>query len=196
MEPKPIYLALMVAIFGIVFISGCAQQKFSGQNGFLNNKTLNDTDFLNYNNSEHGIRIKYPSDWGFGEQVKNDVVLFLSPVESSSDIFRENLNILIETLSTDAQPKTLDEYTKLSIEEIKKYINDVNIIDSGSTTLDGNPAYKVVYTGKYLNYELKWMQVWTIKNNKAYILTYAAAVEGYTKYLDKINQMIGYFDIV
>ena len=40
------------------------------------------------------------------------------------------------------------------------------------------------------------MQVWTIKGDKAYHITYAANADRYSDYLPSIQKMIGSFEIV
>ncbi len=185
---KPNYLFLTtLLVIGIIFTSGCVQQ------------------FLTYDNPTYGIRIKYPSDWTKSEQVGGSVVVFLAPKENLSDVFQENVNVLVQDLST--RPMTLSEYTNLSIDQISQNIFDANIIDSSATTLDGNPAHKVVYTGTAVKvaiyvggiqgeYRLKWMQIWTIKDNKVYIISYAARVDKFSEFSDTTNQMISSFEVI
>lgn len=146
-----------------------------------------------YRNEEYRFEIKYPSNWIKKEQVMGSVVVFLSPRESASDIFQENLNVMIQDLST--QPMTPEEYLDLSLNQIRQ-ITDSNIIDLSETTLVNSPAHKIVYTGKYNQHNLKWMQVWTIKNNKAYIITYTAEIDKYSDFLEIIQKMINSFKLV
>ena len=152
------------------------------------------TKFLTYDSSAYGIRIKYPSDWTKHEQVMGTVAAFLSPQESASDIFQENLNVIIQDLSV--QPMTLEEYTELSVGQVEQFITDANIIDSSATTLDGNSAHKVVYTGKQGQYNLKWMQIWTVKDDTAYVLSYTAEVNKYNDLLDTAQEMVNSFEII
>ena len=152
------------------------------------------TKFLTYDSSVYGIRIKYPSDWTKQEQVPGLVAAFLSPQESASDTYQENFGVFIEDLST--QPMTLEEYTELSVTSIEQLITDANILDSSTTTLDGNSAHKVVYTGRLEQYNLKWMQIWTVKDNTAYVLTYVSEVNKYNDFLDTVQEMVNSFEII
>ncbi|MFH1538463.1 MAG: PsbP-related protein [bacterium] len=150
--------------------------------------------FLMYDSSAYGIRIKYPSNWTKTEQVMGSVAAFLSPQETASDIFQENLNVIVQDLST--QPMTLEEFTELSVGQVKQFITDAKILDSNATTLDGNSAHEVVYTGKQGQYNLKFMQVWAIKDNTAYILTYTAEIKKYNNYLNLAQEMMNSFEII
>lgn len=152
------------------------------------------TNFLTYDSYVYGIRIKYPLDWTKEEQVFGTVVSFSSPIESASDDFSENLNVLVQDLS--AQPITLEEYTRISEEQVEQYITNGKILDTIATTLDGNSAYKLVYTGKQGQYNIKWMQVYTIKDDKAYVITYTAEMDSYSNFLGTAQEMINSFEIV
>jgi serine/threonine-protein kinase len=152
------------------------------------------SNFLIYENKVEGIKIGYPADWTKKEQYMESVVAFLSPKESPSDTFQENVNIIVQDLS--AQPMTLEEYTELSINQIGQLVTNANIIESEATSLANNPGHKLVYTGIQGEYELKWMQIWTIKDNKAYIITYTAQIDKYSDFLEPVKQMIDSFEIL
>ena len=120
-------------------------------------------------------------------------VAFVAPRENVSDIFQENVNIIVEDLSD--QPMTLDEYTELSVQQLEQSVTDLNILDSSPFTLTDIPGHKVVYTGKQGQYDLKWMQVWTVKNDKAYVISYTAETDTYSAFLGTAQEMIDSFEI-
>jgi serine/threonine-protein kinase len=173
----------IVAVF-VFSLASCHEKKSVSQP---------ETGLSTYDNSAYGIRINYPSGWAKGEQLMGAVVTFLSPKESATDIFQENLNVVVQDLSL--HPMTLEEYTELSVGQLRRLITDLNIVDSSATTLAGSPAHKVICTGRQGIYDLKWMVVWTIKNNKAYVITYTAEVGKYSDFLDTANEMISSFEI-
>jgi len=45
-------------------------------------------------------------------------------------------------------------------------------IEATNTTLAGLPAYKIVYTATIDGDQLKLLQTWTVKDGKAYVITY------------------------
>ena len=73
-------------------------------------------------------------------------VLMLSPLEDKNDKFRENFNIVIQDLSK--QPMNLDDYTTLSLGQIKQYFTNEKIIASKEVMLANCKGYLVIYTGK------------------------------------------------
>ena len=86
-----------------------------------------------------------------------------------------------------------DDFTK----EINQRLSAAEIIETTSTTLAFKPAFKIIYTGKYQenNLNLKNLQIWTLKANKAYIITYSAEQEDYDKYIPVVEEMIKTFEI-
>ncbi len=210
------YLLLTILVVGIIFISGCIQQQpttttttttIIGQTTTTIKSTATTTtstttttqpttNFLTYESSAHGIRLKYPSDWTKTEQIEGNLVAFYSPMESLLDTYREGLGVAVQNIS---HPMTLDEYTQLSLDQLKQISNTI-IIDSSATTLAGSPAHKVVYTGKIelsdKQVDVKFMQVYTIKDNKVYILTYVAEAKKYSKFLGTIQEMVDSFEII
>lgn len=138
-----------------------------------------------YDNPTFGIRIQYPSDWGR---------LDLSFLQHSADIdfyplndtsLAKNLKVQVKNLPF--HNMTLEEYTNSQINLLEE-----NLLESSAATLAGIPGYKIVFT----NIEgLKTMQVWTIKDDKAYIITYVAQEEDYEKELQIAQMMIDSFEI-
>lgn len=187
MRKLPFLVGLLPIIALAVGVAGCA----GGEE-----PTLSPTAALpsTYENTEHAIRIEYPEDWTKEEGLMGAVVFFSSPLESASDDFQENLNIAVEDLS--AMPMTLGEYTELSIKQVEQLVTDYDTVESRTTTLANNPAYELVFTGRQGLYDLKWMVVWTLEGNKAYMITYTAEAGKYSDYLGSIRQMIGSFDII
>ncbi len=165
---------LFLIIF-IIILTGCVQEKY----------------MLTYENSAY--RIKYPKEWSKQEFMDTGVI-FTSPKENTSDNFRENLHIIVQDLSSN--PVTLDEYTNESIEKILESVPNVNILKSEKTIVSSNPAYMVIYTGNQEDYHLKWMQIWTLKENKAFIITYTAEEESYDNFLNIIEEMINSFEVI
>ena len=141
--------------------------------------------FVTYDNPTFGVRIQYPSDWGR---------LDLSFMQGSADIdfypladtsLAKNVKIQVDNLPSSNM--TLEEYTNSQINPFEE-----KLLESNTTTLAGMPGYEIVFTSLQ---GLKTMQVWTIKNDKAYIITYVAQEEDYEKELQVAQKMIDSFEI-
>ncbi|PLZ96846.1 serine/threonine protein kinase [Fischerella thermalis CCMEE 5268] len=151
--------------------------------------------FIPYENSNYGIKIKYPTSWQL--QIKEidvlgvtEVVTFISPRQSETDKFQEKLNIDIEKFSG-----TLAESKELFVDEIKNTLPEAQIINTSSTTLAFKQANQIIYTGKDEDTKLKNLQIWTLKGDKAYIITYTAAIDDYDEFIETVNEMIKSFEI-
>ena len=149
-------------------------------------QTNDDNNIFNlYENPTYGIQIQYPSNWGR---------LDLSFLQDSADIdfyplsdtsLAKNLKILVKNLPF--HNMTLEEYTNSQINPTEEIL-----LESNTTTLANIPGYKIVFTNVV---GLKTMQVWAIKDDKAYIITYVAKEEDYEKDLQIAQKMIDSFEI-
>ncbi len=147
-----------------------------------------------YVNQEAGVQISYPSDYTTKENFMGTVVAIISPQEGSSDDFRENLNVLEQDLLDSST--TLEEYTQLNMDQLQTVMNDFHLIRKGDTTLAGHPAYEVVYTASQGQIDAKYHQVWTVVDDRAYIITATGTVQQYDNYSAVFDDMIASFEIL
>ena len=148
-----------------------------------------------YENSVLGVKMDYPQDWEKKEEMQGSVVAFVSPRAGKDDQFAENVNLMTEILPA-ASSVTLEQYTEATLVNLKKVMKDQTTIDSGSATLAGLPAYEIVHTGTHEGFTYKTLQIWTLKNNKAYLFTYMAGMDGYDQYLKDAEGIFKSFEIV
>jgi len=152
-------------------------------------------EFLIYENQQAGIQIDYLMDWDIVEGFMGSVVVILSPQEDPKDTFRDNLNIMIQDLS--AQPLTFEQYSALSIAQLKNLITKAKIVEPFSmTTAAGVPAGTMTYTGRQGKSKLKWYNVWTLIDTTAYVVTCTATRKSYSKLLPVFKQMLSSFKIL
>ncbi len=86
-----------------------------------------------------------------------------------------------------SQNITLDEYTSIKINSTED-----QLIESNSTTLAELPAHKTVIG----NSVLKTMQVWTLKGDRVFTITYQADEEDFQNDLPVAKKMIESFEII
>jgi hypothetical protein len=128
-----------------------------------------------------GFSIQYPSDWEPDQSGRggSNLILF-SPVESPSDHFRENVNLIIQDLT--GVKMDMDQYTTLSLKQIKDYFKDAVILENKRNP-PGVPAQlKLVYTATQGGYGLQIEQYCSIIKEKAYILTLTTEQKSFTRY--------------
>jgi len=149
--------------------------------------------FLTYEDITTGISIQFPSNWEKSVNLDN-FVTFRAPPETDTRIYPAALGLKIQELAS--KSVLLQEVTKVQISELKKSNPNLEFSESTSTTLAGKPAYRVVFTATDNNQvERKAMQIWTIIDNKAILITYKAQPDKYSTYLPTIERMISSFQV-
>ena len=149
--------------------------------------------FLTYGNSSLGITIKYPQSWerrDIDNPITGEVVAFVSSKQTDADKFQEKLTISVEDFSG-----TLQDFSDTSTNDITKHLVKAEIQKPRETTLANKSAYQLIYTGKDGENNLKSMQLFTLKGDKAYIVTYTAAIDNYNDFIQTAETMIKSFEI-
>lgn len=134
--------------------------------------------------------ILYPADW------KNTTNSISDLAEGFTVTSRALTNLTtVSVVSLNMSVGSLSDYTNNRIETLKSNAN-YTLIESGNTTLAGNPAYKAVYTLNYAGISAKIMEIWTIKDDKTYTITFTTTnPENYDRYLNTAQKMIDSFKI-
>lgn len=139
----------------------------------------------------------YPSGWSLDTSgLMNSSFFILSPLSSSNDTFRENINLIIQDLK--GLNIDLDMYTSITLKQLKTLITDYSIDQSTritSDTLNGS-YHKITYTSTQGVYNLKLQQRWWVKNGKAYVLTFTCEEDQYDKFVIKADQAMDSFLIL
>jgi hypothetical protein len=150
--------------------------------------------FLTYKDDIIGIKIDYPADW-IHELHARGLVTFLASSEGNSNTYPAGLGIVVQQLKSKNMP--LNEITKIQIKNLTQSHPDFKLIESSELRLSGNIANKIVFTATDdMNQKRKAMQIWTLKGDKAYLITYKAEPGQYSKYLPTIQKMIDSFQFI
>lgn len=143
-----------------------------------------------FDHQQFGIKIKYPQDWKAEKQqyspLTGGTIAKIFPHTFSPNL-EVGLFISIEDIQ---KSQTLSEYNQAAIEQIKKSVKNVQILEQQSKKIDNREGYQIVYTGQDQidNFRFKVMKVWTISNSKVYILTYRAEEKLYDPFLKDVEQ--------
>ena len=150
-------------------------------------------DWNGYENSQYGIKIKYPKTWerqDLENPITAEIVTFISPKQSDKDNFQEKVTISIDKFSG-----RLDDLQKSSIQEINNTVSGANIVDKSVTTLANKEASQLVFTGKNGQDILKNMQFVTLRGDQAYTITYTAKIDDYDQFVETAEMMIKSLEI-
>ena len=162
----------------IVAFAACGQSSQNESKTEVKTETLENWKSLDV--SDYSIQYPDTFDLDKSGQMGTSFIL-LSKQTSQQDLFRENVNLLIQDLS--GQNIDLDKYVEISEGQIKTMITNGNLIESKRLTDKNKDFQRVIYTGKQGQYDLKWQQFYWVENKKAYVLTLTCEVNQYDKYV-------------
>ncbi len=147
-------------------------------------------DTKTYTNADFKYSIKYPATWELKEEMIGPVPItfLISPLESPDDKFRENFNFIVSVMR-DIPSTALEQYTQGMLYGILQDSKN-NIVKKGPTTLDGLPAQEVVFTTTTQGFKLRYFQIWTIKGNKIYQVTFTAEDAKYDQSWPEIQKIL------
>jgi len=179
-------MAIIISIALLVVLSGCGSSQPAGPDRI-------DTPvgtFEVYRNSQYALSIQFPAHWTKQEESPGTVVSFYAPLEDAADPFSENANIIVQDLG---QRMTLGDYSQLSLEQLQKVGSmDVHLSD---TTLAGLPAQEAAFTMSLNGVSMDFHQIWTVKDKRAYILTFTSETSRYSDYEGIFTQMAASFKL-
>lgn len=132
------------------------------------------------------------------------IIQFFSPLQNESDNFRDNVNIAIENFTNNSTNVT--QYSNASIGVIAKSLPGFNLtISNNSENFHGTPAVEKMFTAKQavldrnlkaVALDFKMTQIYTLKNNKAYVITFAAESSNYKRFLPTVQKILNSFQIM
>ena len=163
------------------------------------------TGFQIYQNHILGIKIGYPDSWyvrtyPYNNAANNTVAGFYSPSNTASELgnisgVSGHFVPYVDIFVFDSKNMSLDKIIKGRINRIQN-TSDF-LIDSKPITLRGNnSAHMLVYsTTTGSDESFKKLQVYTISDNKVYLITFTAQEALFSNYLPKVLKMIDSFEI-
>jgi hypothetical protein len=95
----------------------------------------------------------------------------------------------------------LNSLTKQNLALANQTLANFQLIKSYGTTFAGNPAHKIVYSFTEPSlvtpseFVFQSMNIWTIKGDKKYTISYSQPVEEYPTYLGIVQHMVDSFEI-
>jgi hypothetical protein len=155
-----------------------------------------------YENPSHGFSIEYPSDWRVDEGNASGtgvIAVFTSPLESDFDTFAENLAIGVQSLPNGT---SLEDYGRSAVALLQSEPGFELIRNATATTFGDLPAQEIEYTLEIPNESevsttntmtIQGLQVWTIREGSAYVLSFASEQDEFSANFSDIEQVIGTF---
>lgn len=156
----------------------CSKKDEIDQNGF---KT--------YSNKELSFSILYPAKWVMQKRVTGPV--FIHPSKKSVPAV---INVVVNR--TDKKD-SIDSFNSEINEKLPKQIPGFKWHDKRSVLLSGLPAKLILYSSPYQEKDrIMYLQVFTIKNNLSFLISYIVLKSDFEKYRNIVDKMIESFKIL
>jgi hypothetical protein len=138
--------------------------------------------------------IQYPSKWELNNsgEMGTSCVLF-SPLESVTDQFKENVNLLIQDLS--GYNIDINKYTEISVGQIKTMITNATLLESKRVKKNTGEYHKLIYTGDQGSFHLKFEQYYFVIKDKAYVLTLTSEIDKFDQYAEVGEEILNSFKL-
>ncbi len=154
-------------------------------------KQLNQ-DWKTYSVSEFSIQ--YPPNWELNQSNQIGASFFLfAPLESKSDQFKENINLIIQDLS--AKNIDLNKFVEISENQINSMATNAKIEENKRIMKGSEEYHKMIYSFDQGIYHLKTEQYYWVIKEKAYILTLTTEQSKYNDYKVVGEKMMDSFSI-
>ncbi|MBI3033878.1 LpqN/LpqT family lipoprotein [Candidatus Woesearchaeota archaeon] len=186
-------MKVFIAILAVaVLIAGCSQSQINPAQNSNAAQNPGEQGFLTHEDTDYKVKISYPSSWELASSGQS-IFAMQSPKERADDSFQENINLVMNDLS--GQEMDVDSYAKLATDNLAQSIQGFALEESGSTSLAGMPARRIVFTGNVGGRALKFMQVFTIKDGLSYVLTFSSERDAFAENLGLVQKMVDSFEI-
>jgi eukaryotic-like serine/threonine-protein kinase len=199
-----ILVSLMVIFTLCITLSSIIELNAEGQSEDFNTNTTtpiqfntsNVEKFETYENSKYGIKIDYPSNWlktepgstiGMPPYEQINVVTFSSPPKNDP---------VLMVIVANKTAGTLTDFASEEINQHRIIYPDFNLLKLGNVNLGDNPGYNFIFNASDVNGKFNAAQIWTIKDNKLFLLVNTVSEDLYNLTWPTIQRMIDSFEIV
>lgn len=152
-----------------------------------------------FDDSTHGIKIKYPSDWTFSKDNNNSdnenvVVASLSPISNGNVSLDVSIDNSVDT-GTDLASLVADVSSSNSHDPSLASYKVIKSTPISESKINGLPTYELIYTYTDQKIPFQTIELGTIIGNKAYYVDYASPADTYSKYLPIAMDIVNLLNI-
>ncbi|NER36121.1 MAG: protein kinase [Oscillatoria sp. SIO1A7] len=182
----------LLCLAGAIAIPQTRSTLYDLLTSLLSEKNLELSTYENYD-----FRIKYPRTWRLQETddpFTGEAIKLIAPKANSGSAFSAQLIVTVEPDVSE----TLAEYADSSEQQIRSNLPQANIIQRVDTTLAKRPAYELTYEGidDKDGTTVRRMEVATLWQYKAYVLTYEAEASDYPNWEATAREIIDSFELL
>jgi len=144
-----------------------------------------------YYSKKDDFSIKLPKEWENKEGFMSSSVISLSPLENSTDKFRENVNVVVEDMPSGME---LEEYFTKNVTNLAKFLADFHEFQRGTAYISEADAKWLIYSGKFGTIEVKNKVFFLVNGRRGYTITCSATPDGFARYKNKFEEIAQSFE--
>jgi hypothetical protein len=149
-----------------------------------------------YENLQLGVRLDYPTNLAVHEKVMGAIVSFVE--ELPGEEFGSHANFVSHRLEDMNLSGDLEQFADTIKQQMPSFVQDYRIEKETPYMLGAQPGKCIIYRGRLQAFEAKFAQVFTIKDDRAFILSYAVSAprfdEEFTRVRETVFDSFQFFD--
>lgn len=131
-----------------------------------------------------GVQLEHAPAWTVRPGAAGPLAVIMDPATGVP--FRRNVNIAQQTRNV---PVTLEEITDLNLQEVQQ-LEGFSRITGGATTLSGTPAHRLSYRATLEGQEMRFLSVWTVRDNKVWTVTYTSDPDRFIAGMGDVERLL------
>lgn len=194
MEPiKAIKLAVLgVIALGLIIVNVTAQCIVVDANDTVAAQVESSSGI--YENSTYGFSMSYPAGWIVQDAEPNSLGMVVGFLAPGGDINNPTNYITAQIENLPASQKiALNGYTSAVITSLKSSYKDFKLLATKDITLGDLPGKELLYTIDNQGTPYEILLQYTIKDNKAYVLTFYAQEYSYAQIEEGAREILSSF---
>jgi len=183
MPPVQTHLALLILLLTLP-LSGCAEAQSDPPRAAAipeGHETFTYTARFTF---------EVPAGWETARDVGPMRAIALSPLEGTTDTFRENVNVVLASVP---DGMALDTYAQQDLRQTRQMLPSMEVLEVGAGSIGELPAHRRVYEHDYNGRRLRAVQYMVLHEERAYILTGTALASTFDEYEEIFEQVIRSF---
>ena len=150
--------------------------------------------FGEYKDTKNKFSMRAPAGWKI---VKNPqpgaVVVFISPKENALDLIQENISVVIQPVPAGiASMPTYSDTIKKQLTAV--FSTNIKIIEDKTVKVGYRTGHRLAYDALKPDH-VKFIHLWTIKGDKAYIVTFFGDMNVYKNYALTVDEVFNSFQV-
>jgi hypothetical protein len=135
----------------------------------------------NFTEPDKGYAITFPREWHWQRDYMGLDVFAPAPPRDEQAGSMANISVVSGKIDSNID---LESFYNTNLENLKKALRDVQVVETGKVQLDGLEGRKVIYNHAMGEMKLRVLQYFVIKNGHGFIITCTSSLEEFPKYVE------------